>query len=82
MYHAPLTESVPAKVKTSVSRYQLLADPLLNKRTAFTKRERNAFDLHDLFPPNVETQGEQVSRCLSTSIRLQPEPAGAGFQPH
>ncbi len=46
------------------SAYQLLADPLLNKGTAFTEAEREAFDLHGLLPPNIGTLEEQASRCL------------------
>ena len=50
--------------ETSVSGYQLLADPLLNKGTAFTESERDAFELHGLLPPNIGTLEEQVSRRL------------------
>jgi malate dehydrogenase (oxaloacetate-decarboxylating) len=44
--------------------YELLADPQLNKGTAFTESEREDFDLHGLLPPNVSTLDEQVSRRL------------------
>ena len=43
-------------VTTWLSGYYLLADPLLNKGTAFTEAERDAFDLHGLLPPNVTTE--------------------------
>src|SRR5271165_3231380 len=46
------------------SGYQLLADPLLNKGTAFTEAERDAFDLHGLLPPGIGTLEEQASRRL------------------
>ena len=49
---------------TELSGYQLLADPLLNKGTAFTEAERDAFDLHGFLPPNIGTLEEQVSRRL------------------
>ena len=54
----------PGHQETSLTGYQLLADPLLNKGTAFTEAERDAFDLHGLLPPNIGTLEEQVSRRL------------------
>jgi malate dehydrogenase (oxaloacetate-decarboxylating) len=53
-----------AGLETALSGYQLLADPLLNKGTAFTETERDVFDLHGLLPPNIGTLDEQVSRRL------------------
>ncbi|MED7821425.1 NAD-dependent malic enzyme [Streptomyces chiangmaiensis] len=41
----------------------LLADPLLNKGTAFTRRERAELGLEGLLPPAVETLDEQVTRA-------------------
>ncbi|MFZ5495718.1 MAG: NAD-dependent malic enzyme [Verrucomicrobiota bacterium] len=49
----------------------LLHDPLLNKGTAFTEAERDAFGLRGLLPPNVNTQAEQVRRVLE-SFRRKP----------
>ena len=49
---------------TALSGYELLADPQLNKGTAFSEAEREAFDLHGLLPPNILTLDEQVSRRL------------------
>ena len=37
-------------VETALSGYELLNDPLLNKGTAFSDAERDAFDLHGLLP--------------------------------
>src|SRR5581483_4557983 len=54
----------PAVFQTSLSGYHLLFDPLLNKGTAFTEAERDAFDLHGLLPPTIGTLDEQVSRRL------------------
>ena len=51
-------------ITTGLSGYELLADPQLNKGTAFSEAERDAFDLHGLLPPNVLTLHEQVSRRL------------------
>ena len=40
--------------------HELIANPLLNKGTAFSGRERDAFGLHGLLPPGVATIDEQV----------------------
>jgi len=39
----------------------LIGQPLLNKDTAFTQGERDAFGLHGLLPAQVSTIGEQVA---------------------
>jgi malic enzyme len=39
----------------------LIDDPVLNKGTAFTRAERDAFGLHGLLPPRVNTIEEQVA---------------------
>jgi malate dehydrogenase (oxaloacetate-decarboxylating) len=49
---------------TSRTGWELLADPLLNKGTAFTKAERDALGLHGLLPPHIGTLDEQVSRRM------------------
>ena len=51
-------------VTTALSGYHLLADPLLNKGTAFTEVERDAFDLHGLLPPSIGVLDEHISRRL------------------
>lgn len=51
-------------IETSRVGYELLTDPLLNKGTAFTQAERDAFELNGLLPPNVGVLDEQVSRRL------------------
>ena len=51
-------------ISTALSGYQLLNDPLLNKGTAFSEAERDAFDLHGLLPPHVTTLDLQVERRL------------------
>ena len=51
-------------VETALSGYELLNDPLLNKGTAFTEPEREAFDLHGLLPPHVAELDYQVKRRL------------------
>jgi len=49
----------------------ILADPLLNKGTAFTDRERDALGLRPLLPPRVFTMAEQVQRSLGAVRRKQ-----------
>src|SRR3954469_7263145 len=49
----------------------LLADPLLNKGTAFTERERDALGLRGLLPPHVFTIEEQLQRSLNAVRRKQ-----------
>ncbi|HEX4411178.1 MAG TPA: NAD-dependent malic enzyme [Xanthobacteraceae bacterium] len=51
-------------VETALSGYELLNDPLLNKGTAFTEEERDAFDLHGLLPPHVAELDYQVQRRI------------------
>jgi hypothetical protein len=41
--------------------YELLHDPLLNKGTAFSKLERDAFELHGFLPPNAATPRQGLS---------------------
>jgi malate dehydrogenase (oxaloacetate-decarboxylating)(NADP+) len=43
----------------------LLRDPLLNKGTAFTQKEREVLGLRGLLPPHVHTQEEQAERYLA-----------------
>ena len=56
------TGSYSAFIESARYGYELLADPILNKGTAFTEAEREAFELHGLLPPNISTLDEQVSR--------------------
>ncbi len=51
---------------------QLLADPLFNKGTAFTEREREVLGLRGLLPPRVFTIEEQVERSLA-AVRRKPD---------
>lgn len=48
-----------------LSAQEILNDPLLNKGTAFTQDERDAFGLNGLLPARVETLPEQVERCMA-----------------
>jgi len=51
----------------------LLRDPLLNKGTAFTARERARFGLRGLLPAHVHTQEVQMQRILD-HLRGLPSP--------
>jgi malate dehydrogenase (oxaloacetate-decarboxylating) len=59
-----MNDHSPQTVDTALSGYELLNDPLLNKGTAFTEAERDAFDLFGLLPPHVATLDLQVKRRL------------------
>src|ERR1700733_5374669 len=54
----------PHTVETALSGYELLNNPVLNKGTAFTDTERDAFDLHGLLPPHVAELDYQAMRRL------------------
>jgi len=47
----------------------LLHDPILNKGTAFTERERDALGLRGLVPTRMSTQEQQVTRVLENLRR-------------
>jgi malate dehydrogenase (oxaloacetate-decarboxylating) len=49
-------------MKTTLTGYDLLIHPRLNKGTAFTESERDAFALHGLLPPHIGTMEEQRRR--------------------
>ena len=51
-----------AVVRTRLSGYDLLQNARLNKGTAFTEAERDAFALHGLLPPHVGTLEDQRIR--------------------
>src|SRR5580693_6120347 len=51
-------------VETSLTGYDLINTPLLNKGTAFTETERDTFRLHGLLPPHIGSLDDQVARRL------------------
>jgi malate dehydrogenase (oxaloacetate-decarboxylating) len=58
-----MTETATEDVlRTKLYGFTLLNHPRLNKGTAFTEEERDAFDLHGLLPPHVGTLEEQIVR--------------------
>ena len=69
----PMNEQPPKYVETALSGYELLNDPLLNKGTAFTEAERDAFDLHGLLPPHVAELDDQVKRRLDAFRGLRSD---------
>jgi malate dehydrogenase (oxaloacetate-decarboxylating) len=63
----------PTVIRTRLSGYDLLNDPRLNKGTAFTEQERDAFALHGLLPPHVGTLDDQLLR-RKKAFEAQPTP--------
>jgi malate dehydrogenase (oxaloacetate-decarboxylating) len=59
-----MAENGQFDILTSLTGYELLTDPLLNKGTAFTDEERDDFGLHGLLPPSVGTLNGQVRRRM------------------
>lgn len=49
-------------IETSLTGYELLSNPKLNKGAAFSREERDLFLLNGLLPYHVETLEQQVSR--------------------
>jgi malate dehydrogenase (oxaloacetate-decarboxylating) len=49
-------------MKTNLTGYDLIIHPRLNKGTAFTESERDAFGLHGLLPPHIGTMEQQRKR--------------------
>ena len=71
MLHKRRRRSLPPLPPTGFPRgTALLHDPTLNKGTAFTDRERDAFGLRGLLPPHVSSQEDQVHRVLENFRRL------------
>ncbi|MGE3872861.1 MAG: NAD-dependent malic enzyme [Parvibaculaceae bacterium] len=53
-----------APLETSLTSFDLMNTPMLNKGTSFTDAERDAFHLHGLLPPHIGTLDQQVTRRL------------------
>ena len=66
-------EAEPRKV--GVRGQHLLTDPTLNKGTAFTLEERDAFGLHGLLPTHIETIEQRADRVRS-QLADEPTPLG------
>ena len=52
-------------LEVNKSGQEMIHNPLLNKGTSFTKRERDEFDLIGLLPPHVANLDEQLRRAKS-----------------
>ncbi|GGX67133.1 NAD-dependent malic enzyme [Streptomyces minutiscleroticus] len=59
------------RLETTARGRAVLADPLLNRGTAFTEEERRALGLTGLVPPQVLTQDQQAARAYQ-QYRAQP----------
>ena len=60
-------------IETSLSGFNLLNQPMLNKGTAFTEDERTEFSLHGLLPPHVGAMEDQTGRRLKILRRLHSD---------
>ena len=60
-------------LQVSLSGFDLVNSPRLNKGTAFSDEERDVFDLHGLLPPHVGTLDEQLGRRMQ-ALEAQPTP--------
>ncbi|KAF2679834.1 hypothetical protein K458DRAFT_374259 [Lentithecium fluviatile CBS 122367] len=61
--HLPLSTSGPQE--TTLTGNALLRTPYFNKGSAFSREERDTFQLHGLLPANVQTLDEQVGRAYA-----------------
>src|ERR1700739_1940392 len=63
--NAQVQETASQKAfQVSLSGFDLINSPRLNKGTVFSDHERDIFDLHGLLPPHVGTLDEQISRRM------------------
>ena len=62
--NAQLQATAEVTRQVSLSGFDLINSPRLNKGTVFSDHERDIFDLHGLLPPHVGTLDEQVSRRM------------------
>ena len=60
-------------LQVSLSGYDLINSPRLNKGTAFSDRERDLFELHGLLPPHLGNLADQVER-RTQALAEQPTP--------
>ena len=65
-----MTVTLPPQVQTERRGASLLADPRLNKGTAFSRQERLALQLEGLLPWQVETIEQQVERCRLALVAM------------
>lgn len=74
-YEFAIDEDGKPYVKVALTGYSLISNPLINKGMAFTRREREEFDLVGLLPPNETTLPIQRKRsyeaCKSKPTDLE-----------
>lgn len=68
-------------IETPLSAYDLVYQPTLNKGSAFSKKERDTFQLHGILPPRVSTMKEQCKRIMD-SIHHKSTPLGKYTELH
>ncbi|KAI8147866.1 hypothetical protein BJV82DRAFT_698354 [Fennellomyces sp. T-0311] len=72
-------QGTPSIVRTCLTGKAILNNPLLNKGTAFTKRERELFDLCSLLPYQVNTLDQQIDRVQGQLDELKRPILKNGF---
>jgi malate dehydrogenase (oxaloacetate-decarboxylating) len=60
-------------IETDLTGPDLLSNPLLNKGTAFTNPERDAFELHGFLPPHIGSLEDQIRRRMDALHGLQSD---------
>src|SRR5712691_7917434 len=60
-------------IEVDLTGSDLLANPLLNKGTAFTESERDEFELHGFLPPHIGSLEDQISRRMDALHALQTD---------
>ena len=73
MTHESSSRKPHAVLQTRLTGFELLHNPRLNKGTAFTEGERDAFELHGLLPPHLGTLDDQRER-RKDQLDQQPTP--------
>ncbi|VVT55130.1 uncharacterized protein SAPINGB_P004442 [Magnusiomyces paraingens] len=71
--------SVTGPVECPYTGRDVLNTPALNKGSAFTKQERDQFDLHGLLPVHINTLDDQVSRAYQQFLRNPTDLAKNAF---
>lgn len=66
-----MIENRKNQIATKLKGKQLIANPLLNKGTAFSAEERERLNLLGLIPSHVETIEEQLQRAYASFLRKE-----------
>ena len=67
------SDQVEEAVEVSLTGYQLLDNPILNKGSAFSEKERREFGLLGLLPPHPSTMAEQLARTYENYRRKETD---------